>query len=326
MKDTLLKLLKVYGATGREGRVREAIAELIGPHVDDIQVDALGNLIAHRAGAGRKIMVAAHMDQIGFVVTDIDDKGFLRVSNVGGIRRANSVNRRVVFEDGMSGILTMEAREGDNDDRNMTKLFVDIGAKDRAEAEKKVRRGDVCVYAPDVFEMGDSVCGPALDDRAGCALLVEALRRVKGRGADVYAVFSAQEEVGCRGAKAAAQGVQPDLGIALDVTLAGDVPKGPLIAIELGKGCAVKIMDSGLIATPEVVSEMEALCEAKGIAYQREVLTGGSTDAAAINLVGAGVPSGVISVGCRYVHSATEMVDMRDMEQAVRLLVAMLEQ
>ena len=328
MKNTLVKLLRTYGATGREDKVRELIRVMVRDHVDEVMGDALGNLIAVKKGSGdgRRVMVAAHMDQIGFVVTDIDDKGFLRVHNVGGIRRANSINRRVVFEDGMSGILTMEARDGDQDDRNMQKLFVDIGAADKAAAEAMVQRGDVCVYAPDVFEMGTAVCGPALDDRAGCALLVEALSRVKHNAGDIVAVFTTQEEVGCRGARAAAQGFELDAALALDVTLAGDVPKGPLISTGLGKGAAVKVMDSGLIATPWVVRELEALAEEKGIAYQREVLVGGATDAAVINLTGSGVPAGAISVACRYVHSATEMVDMRDMEAAADLLVAFLEQ
>ena len=327
MKNTLIELLKVYGATGREQKISKAIESMIKPYVDEIKVDAMGNLIAIKKGKGkgRTAMVAAHMDQIGFVVSDIDEKGFLRVANVGGIRRSNSINRRVVFEDGMSGILSMEAQDPDHDERNMLKLFVDIGAKDRAAAEKRVQRGDVCVYAPDVFEMGNAVCGPALDDRAGCALLVEALKRLKGNKGDVVAVFTTQEEVGCRGARAAAYGIMPDVAVALDVTLSGDTPKGPQFSMALGKGAAVKIIDGGLIATPSVVNEMEALCEKHKIKYQREVLTGGTTDAMVMNQTGAGIPAGAISVACRYVHSATEMVDMDDMEDAAKLLTAYLK-
>ena len=327
MKNTLIELLKTYGATGREALVREKIKEMIAPHVDEMRVDALGNLIAIKKGSanGRRAMVAAHMDQIGFVVADIDKDGFLRVYNVGGIRRKNSINRRVVFENGMSGILSMEERDADQDDRNMQKLFVDIGATDRAEAEALVQRGDVCVYAPDVFEMNGAVCGPALDDRAGCALLIEALKRIKDQAGDIIAVFTTQEEVGCRGARAAAQGDTPDVAIALDVTWGCDVPKGLLFSMGLRKGAAVKIMDSGLIATPCVVSELESLAESNGIPYQREVLMGGATDGMVINQTGAGVPTGVISVACRYVHSATEMVDMGDMEAAAALLTAFLQ-
>ena len=327
MKKTLIELLKTYGATGRETQIREKIKEYIAPYVDEMRVDAMGNLIAIKkgTGVGRRAMVAAHMDQIGFIVADIDDNGFLRVYNVGGIRRNNSINRRVIFENGMSGILSMEERDQDNDNRNMQKLFVDIGAKNRSEAEKMVQRGDVCVYAPDVFQLGNAVCGPALDDRAGCALLIEALKRVQGNKGDVIAVFSVQEEVGCRGAKAAAQANMPDVGIALDVTWGCDVPKGLLFSMGLGKGAAIKIMDSGLIATPAIVSELESLAEANDIPYQREVLMGGSTDGAMINVTGAGIPTGVISVACRYVHSATEMVDMADMESAAALLTAFLQ-
>ncbi len=324
MKDTLKKLLATYGPTGREAGIAKLIEGLVKPYVDEIRTDALGNLIAIKKGAGKRVMVAAHMDQIGFIVTDIDDKGFLRVHNVGGIRRAFSINRRVVFENGMSGILSCEEKDNDPADKTMLKLFIDIGCRDKKEAEKLIRRGDVCVYSPDVFEMNELVCGPALDDRAGCALLIETLKALKNCPNEVIAVFTAQEEVGLRGARTAAFDVSPDVGIALDVTLAGDVPKGPDIAVEVGAGVAVKVMDSSLICTPWVVDKLEALAAKGKISNQREVLTGGGTDAGAIQLTRGGIPSGVLSVPCRYVHSATEAVSMEDMAAGVKLLTAFL--
>ena len=172
IKDTLLTLARAYGATGRESNIASTIRGMIEPYVDEIATDALGNLIATRKGGSKKIMVAAHMDHIGFIVTHIDKKGFLRVHNVGGINRANSLNRRVVFANGVNGVLSHEVEDFSPANSPMSKLFIDIGARSREEAEAMVDVGDVAVYAPDVFEMGQRVSGPAMDNRAGCALLV----------------------------------------------------------------------------------------------------------------------------------------------------------
>lgn len=324
MKEILKKLLLSYGATGREDGVREVIGEMVAPYVDELRVDALGNLIATKKGAGKRVMLAAHMDHIGFVVTAIDEKGFLRVHNVGGISRKVSLNRHVVFENGVSGLVSYEVQEDNPADTSMLKLFIDIGCTSREQAEAQVQLGDVAVYAPDVFEMGDCLAGPAMDNRAGCAVAIGALRALKDCPNEVVCVFTVQEEVGLRGAKAAAYEVNPDLGIALDVTLSGDTPKGNRIAVELGKGIAVKVMDSSLICNPALVAKLEAVAEREGIAYQREVLTAGGTDASAIQLSRGGVAAGVLSVPCRYVHSATEMVNISDLEGGARLLSAFL--
>ena len=321
IKDTLLALARAYGATGRESSIASVIRGMIEPYVDEIATDALGNLIATRKGGSKKIMVAAHMDHIGFIVTHIDKKGFLRVHNVGGINRANSLNRRVVFANGVNGVLSHEVKDFSPANSPMSKLFIDIGARSREEAEAMVDVGDVAVYAPDVFEMGQRVSGPAMDNRAGCALLVEALKALESRENTVVAVFTTQEEVGLRGAAVAAYGVAPDEGVALDVTLCGDTPKGVKISVELGAGIAVKVMDSSLICAPSMVKALESAAERAGAKHQREVLTGGGTDAGAIAQSRGGVPSGVLSIPCRYVHSAAETVDLSDMEAGVKTLV-----
>lgn len=322
MRDTLKKLCAAYGATGRETVVCGVIREMIAPYVDEIKVDAIGNLIAIKKGrGGRRIMLAAHMDHIGFVVTDIEKEGFVRVSNVGGIRKANSLNRRVIFENGVSGVLSHENEGNDANDAVMTKLYIDLGASSREEAEKLVQPGDVAVYAPDVFELQNNLmAGPAMDNRAGCAILVETLKALGETKNEVIAVFTTQEEVGLRGARAAAYDVNPDVGIALDVTLCGDTPKGPKINVKMGEGIAVKILDRSVICHPGVVRQMEEAAERAGAKYQREVLTAGGTDAGAIQATRAGIPSGVLSIPCRYVHSATETVSLDDMENGVKLL------
>lgn len=328
MKDTLKKLCAAYGPSGNEQNVAELIGKMVAPFVDETRIDAMGNLITVKKGGegGKKIMLAAHMDHIGFVVTDIDDKGFARVHNVGGIRKANSLYRRVVFENGVSGILAAEDREHNVADRDMTKLYVDLGAASREEALKLVRPGDFAVYAPEFTELPNGlVAGTAMDDRAGCAVLVEALKRLGETKNEIVAVFTVQEEVGCRGAQAAVFDVAPDMGIALDVTLCGDTPMGPKISVKINEGIAVKILDSSLICHPDVVKAMEEAAERAGAKYQREVLTAGGTDASSIQRSRGGVPSGVLSIPCRYVHSPNETVSLNDMENGVLLLCELLK-
>ena len=326
MRDILKKLLAAYGATGREENVANVIAEMIKPYVDEMRIDALGNLVAVRHGEGKKLMFAAHMDHIGFVVTDIDENGFLRVFSVGGINKLNSINRHVVFANGVHGVISNENENVMDNIRDVTKMFIDIGAKNREEAAAKIKLGDVAVYAPDFFDLGDDMmAGPAMDNRVGCAVLVGMLMNVKERNNELIAVFTTQEEVGLRGARAAAYDADPDYGIALDVTLCGDTPKGPKIAVKAGEGPTVKIMDSSLICSPKMVRIMEDAAERNGIKYQREVLTAGGTDASAIQLTRGGVHAGVVSIACRYVHSACEAVSVSDVEGGVKLLTAIAE-
>jgi len=358
MKDTLIKLLNAYGAAGREGNVTDVIAGMVAPHCDEMRTDALGNLICIKkgkpeagsaegqarafrseaedgraqpgtqrsCGTGRKIMVCAHMDHIGFVVTDADEKGFLRVGNVGGIRKSASINRRVIFENGVNGVLSNELEDFSADDKRMENLFIDVGASSREEALSHVSIGDVAVYAPGAFELLNGiVAAPAMDDRAGCAIAVEAMKALSDCENEVAFVFSAQEEVGLRGARAAAYSVDPEIGVSLDVTLSGDTPKGPKIAVKLGAGPCVKLRDSSLVASPKVVRGLEAAAGRLGIPVQREVLTMGGNDAGAMQLSRAGVLAGTISVACRYVHSASEAVSLPDLERAAALLVEFLQ-
>lgn len=325
MRETLKRLLNAYGATGREVAVCDVIREMVAPYVDSAETDALGNLVCIKKGPGCRVMLAAHMDQIGFVVTDIDEDGFLRVFNVGGIRSIVSLNRHVVFENGVHGVLSFEQEGFKPGENSMRSLFIDIGAKNRADAESRVQIGDVAVYVPDAFELGeDLMASPAMDNRVGCAVLIEALKQLKDCPNEVCAVFTVQEEVGLRGAVAAAYRIDPEMGIALDVTMSGDVPKGPRIAVSAGKGPCIKILDNSVICSPRVVALMEAAAERSGVTAQREVLTGGGTDAGAIQKTHAGVPCGVLSIACRYVHSACEVISISDAEQGAKLLSELL--
>ncbi len=326
MRETLKKLLNVYGASGRENAVREVIREMVAPYVDTIEEDALGNLICIRHGEGARVMLAAHMDQIGFMVLDIDKNGFLRVTNVGGISRAVSLRRHVVFENGVHGVIGYETQDFKPEENDMSALFIDIGARSREEAEARVSLGDVAVYVPDAFELGaDLMASPAMDNRIGCAVLVETLKKLKDCPNDVYAVFTVQEEVGLRGAGPAAYRVNPDVGIALDVTPAGDTPKGSKLPMAVGKGPCVKILDSAVICNPKVVRLLEDAAQKANITAQREVLTAGGTDAGSIQKARSGVPCGAISIACRYVHSACEVISVSDAENAAELLKTFLE-
>ena len=321
-------ILTCYGPSGREGRVADAIREALKGHVDSLETDVMGNLIAVKKGdgTGKRVMFAAHMDHIGLAVIDADKHGFLRVCSVGGIRAARMVSGHVVFENGVRGVIF--ADEKVKGELQVSDLYIDIGAETKEEALARVSIGDMCVMQPRVTKLSENrLASPAMDDRIACFVLCEAMLSLpESIKNDVYAVFTVQEEVGLRGATTAVNQVKPDLGIAIDVTGTGDVPKvATKIAVELGKGAAVKIMDRSLICTPAVVDMMISRAQEKDIPFQREVLPYGGTDAGAIQKSGTGVPSGVISIPCRYIHSEAETVDLRDVRAAIDLTVACAE-
>lgn len=324
----LMDILSGYGPSGHEGRVAEIIKNALAGHVDSLETDVMGNLIAVKKGdgTGRKVMFAAHMDHIGLAVIDADKHGFLRVANVGGIRAPRMVSGHVVFENGVRGVVF--ADETVKGEIQVSDLYIDIGAETKEEALSMVRLGDMCVMQPRVTKLGaNRLASPAMDDRIACYALCEAMLSLpENLHNDVYAVFTVQEEVGLRGAATAVHQVKPDVGFAIDVTGVGDVPKVKTkLAVALGEGAAVKIMDRSVICTPAVVNMMEERAESKGIRVQREVLPYGGTDAGAIQKHGAGIPSGAISIPCRYIHSEAETVDMRDVEEAIKLIAACAE-
>lgn len=323
MKDTLMKLLSVYGPAGAETKVADTIAEMLRAYVDEIRVDAMGNLICVKHGkpGGKRLMFAAHMDHIALVVTDADENGFLRVYPIGGIGPARIIAEQVVFGNGVHGVVGVD---GSAEKPEMKDIFIDIGAENREEALSMVKLGDVAVYQPSCVELGKHrLSAPAMDDRAGCALLVEAMKLLGETDNEVAAVFTVQEEVGSRGAKTAAYAIEPDFGVALDVTMTGDVPEArPRMTVKLGGGAAIKVIDTSIICSPVVRDKLVELAEEKGIAYQMEVLPAGGNDASVMLVSRGGVPSGVISIPCRYIHSNAETVDLRDMEAGAKLLAA----
>lgn len=311
-----------FGPSGREEAVREAIAAIAGAYIDDITTDALGNLICRKKGSGKKVLFAAHMDSIGVVATYIDEKGFIRFSQVGGLFKGDLINITVRFANGTRGVISYEEKTPFKD-LTLDNLFIDIGAKDRAQAETMVQVGDFAVFDAPRFEQNGVLCGPYLDNRIGCVTLLLAMEQLVDAQTDndLYFVLTAQEEVGLRGAGAAAFDVEPDVAIAVDVTDTGDLPerKTPM-AVDMGKGPAVKVMDRSVICTPAVCAALEQAAKDCGIATQREILQFGGTDTSALQKARAGVQAGAVSIPTRYIHSPSEMCAVGDVEDAAKLL------
>jgi len=325
VKELIKQLTEAFGPSGNEGQVREVIRSAVEPLADRVRVDALGNLIVEKngSGGGKKIMLAAHMDEIGIIVSYVDEKGFLRFQAVGGLDLMTLAGSRVAFEDGTVGVIYPEDRQAYKTEPLLSKLYIDIGATSPEEARSRL--GHTACFVRPFGEAGRRLVAKALDDRIGCAILVAALQELGSTSNDVSFVFSVQEEVGLRGARTSAFSVSPDVGIAVDVTIAADTPECRKLSMKLGEGPCIKVADPGLIAHAGVKELLIRTAEEHGIPYQLEVLDGGTTDASAIQLAGSGVAAGCVSIACRYVHSPSEMVDLIDVENAVRLLVALLE-
>ncbi len=323
---TLQKLCACPSVSGREDKIRALLSERVSPYADEVYTDNLGNLIACKKGMGegKSVMLCAHMDEIGFFVTFIEESGMLRVATVGGIGCVASAYTEVVSEGDVRGVLVPEGKVKPAD-LSAEKLYIDIGAKSRKEAEKKVSVGDFFVVTGGVRRLaGKRVCGRPLDDRVGCAVLLalaEELWQTPLAG-DVYYVFSVQEEVGCRGARPATFALSPDYALCFDVTGTGDTPGAGTMACSIGGGAAVKIKDSSVICHEEVVKSLCALAKEKRIPYQRELLTYGGTDTSAMQMTGAGSRAGALSIPCRYIHSGVETCDLGDAEACVALAAA----
>ena len=340
--NLLKQLSETPGVSGREERVRELIEKELKGVVDELTVDAMGNLTAIKRSTkdgAPKAMIAAHMDEIGFYVRHIDDRGFVRVQKVGGFDPRNLFARQVTVhasrtDEELIGVMNpggkpihISTAEERKKVPELESFYVDLGLS-ADDVRAKVRVGDMITLNQQFIDLGEVVTGKALDDRAGCWILIQTLKRLKDPAFEVHAVFTVQEEVGLRGARTGAFRVEPDVGIALDTTLAVDTPDitEHYRVTQLGKGVGLKVMDSSSISTRWLLDEFIALAEKKGIEYQLEVLPLGGTDAGAIQRSRVGVPSMTLSTPSRYVHTVTEMVSKADLEGEVALLTAFLEE
>jgi tetrahedral aminopeptidase len=324
MKDLIKQLAEAWGPSGYEHHVRTMIEAMVADYADEITADPLGNLICRVGSGGPKVMIAAHMDEIGIMATYREPtSGYLRFENIGGLLHTTLLGSRVIFEDETMGTIGVHDQWGTGRTKvpSLGEFFVDVSDG----GDNNFREGQPAKFYGPVEARGERVFGRAMDDRVGCAVAVEVMRRLKETGApnEVYVVFTVQEEVGVRGAQAAAGGILPDVGIAIDVTATGDEPKNQKMTVKLGEGTAIKVKDSGIIVPPHVRDWMVDTCEANDIPYQMELLPFGGTDARAMQLAGAGAPAGTVSIPCRYVHTATETVDLRDVEASVALVTAL---
>lgn len=329
----LRELSEIAGVSGDESRVREFIWEAVKDYVDGGRVDAMGNLITWKGKdkPGPRLMVAAHMDEIGFMITHIEENGLLRFDKVGGIDdRVLPAKAVRIGKDGVAGVIGMkpihllspaERRRPITYDQ----LYIDIGAASKEEAQRHVKLGDYAVFATPFAEFGDGLLqGKAFDDRVGCSLLIDLVKE------DVpypfFAVFTVQEEIGLRGARIAAYDIEPDLAIALEGTTCADIPETEEHgqATTLGAGPAITFMDRATIPSRPLVDGLVETAESNDIPWQWRRTTFGGTDAGSIHLTRAGVPAATVSVPCRYIHSPCAYMSRRDYDNALRLLKAFL--
>ncbi|MCM8746373.1 M42 family metallopeptidase [Thermomicrobium sp. CFH 73360] len=329
----LERLCEAPGVPGHEERVAAIVHSALQPLVDELRSDAMGNLIGIRRGrADRRIMLAAHMDEIGFLVRYIDDQGFLRLQPVGGFDPRVLVAQRVSVwprqGEPLLGalqlatkpihLLTSEERKAPA----LEDLYVDLGLPPD-DVRARIELGDMVTLARDFVRLGPTVLSKALDDRVGVFVMLEALRHLEQHEVEILAVATVQEEVGLRGAQTAAFGLEPDVGIALDVTIAGDVPgiDADDRVTRLGEGVAIKVFDTSHLPSRPLVEHLREIAERHGIRYQLELLPRGGTDAGAVQRTRAGVPAVTLSIPTRYVHTVNEMAHVADIAGAVELLV-----
>jgi len=327
VKSLLQRLTETFGPSGYEDEVRKTVRTEVEPLADEVTVDGLGNLIARRHAAKKaqttkKIMVAAHMDEIGVIASHVDKNGFVRFAPVGGVLRRYLPGGRVRFMNGTQGIIGFDSMECVNELPALDKIYIDVGATSPEDCPVNV--GDVAAFDRPYSDLGTRLVAKSLDNRVGVLVAIETLRSLKSTPYDIYFVFTTKEEAGVSSVGTSAYGIDPDIGLTLAVVPSGDTPNSGRTEIGLGNGPCVKIQGADMISDPRVVKWIIEAAQKNKIPYQREVLPVGGSEAGAIQLTRAGVPSGSISIPVRYVHSPSEMVDVSDVQYAVKLLTAVL--
>lgn len=326
-KALIKTLVETWGPPGHEHRMRDVIQNFVKDLADEIRADASGNLMCKVSGeaGGKKVMIAAHMDEIGLIISHIDHQGFGRFTSIGTLLPATLYGNRALFENGVIGTIGMENGLDLTKTPRLAEMFIDFSASSADGNTPPVSIGDAAGLWREFTERGDRLIAKSMDDRVGCAVAIEAMRRIRAMNLrpanDLYFTFTTQEEVGLRGAATAAFGVAPDYAIALDVTATGDTPKGTPMAVKLGQGAAIKVVDTRHIVPPALKNLVIRRAQEANIRHQLEILPIGSTDAAAIQITAAGVPSAAISIPCRYVHTTSETVDINDVAACIDLLV-----
>ena len=326
MYNTLKQKTLVHGVSGKEHRVANTIKEMIAPYCDESHIDAMGNLIALKKGTSnnpKKVLLCGHMDEIGFIVNFVEDNGFIRVAPIGGINWVACAFGEVVSQNGVHGVLVPNSGTKASDFAPDL-FYIDIGADNKKNAERKVKIGDTFVLKSNLTKLNaNRVVGRPLDDRAGCGIVLEIAKRIAKEPVadDVYYVFSVQEEVGCRGSKTAAFTINPDVSLTFDVTGTGDTAGSKPMAVKLGAGAAIKIKDASVICDSEIVDKLTRIAKEKNIKSQLEILMYGGTDTSSIQMTGPGCRAGAISIPSRYIHSGVEMIDMNDYKACIDLAI-----
>lgn len=332
--DLLTTLCETPGAPGREERIREVVRRELEPVADSIEVDPLGNLIARRTGGGGpRLMLSAHMDEISFMVTHVEDSGYLRLIPLGGFDPKTLTAQRVIVHgrEDLLGVLGTKAVHlmSDDEKRRPPKLedyFIDVGLP-AERVRELVRPGDVVTRERAMARLGDLLTCKSLDNRAGLYVMVKAFQALSEHRCEVIAVGSVQEEVGLRGARVATQRVKPHIGLAIDITLANDLPdaKPHERITALGGGAAIKVYDTSVIVPGAVIDHLVAIGEERGITTQLEVMVRGGTDTKELALSGHGALAGCVSIPTRYVHQVVETCHPDDLDACVDLVVAFCE-
>lgn len=335
--ELLRTLTEAHGVPGQEDAIREIVRKELGS-LCEISVDPMGNMHCFKKGkgGGGKLMLAAHMDEIGFVVKYIDDKGFLRINPLGGWDPRQMSSQRVFVHTAkgmLNGVLMPSTKpkhmltpEELNKPPQIDDFFLDIGLK-QEEAKRQVRIGDMVTMNRTLQQMGKLLTCKSMDDRVAVYVMIEALKAAKSHSVDVFAVATVQEEIGLRGAAASGWSIQPDIVVAIDITLANDIPGIPEQdqVTRLGEGTAIKFMDSSLICHPKLVEHFRNLAETNKLKYQMEVLPAGGTDAGGVQRLHGGIPAFTLSIPTRYVHTVNETVHEEDVDASVELLARYIE-
>lgn len=328
----LEKLSNASGASGYEGEVRNIIKEEIKDYVDEIKVDRMGNIIAHKKGSGKKVIIDAHMDEVGFIITGYNEDGTLKFSPLGGIN-SKIIPAKVVLigENKITGIIGLkpihlQSAEDRKKSVSYNECCIDIGANSKEETKKLIDLGDFALFNSSFSDFGEGLIkGKAFDDRVGCDILISILK--ENYDCDLYGVFNVQEEVGERGAYVAAYGVKPNIGIVLEGTICADMPNIPmhLRVTEIGKGPAISIMDNSSIFNGNISKEIIKVAEENKIKFQLRRGVAGGNDAGAIHMSGLGAEIATVSVPCRYIHSSISVASKDDLKNTKKLMIKYLK-
>lgn len=326
--EMLKKLCETNAVATQEDKIKNLLVDWIKEDVDQVYEDKFGNLIARKQGQGPKFLLAAHTDQIGFMIHAIEENGCLRFAAVGGLIPFTLIGQRVVINDTIHGVINVDIdleAGGDMGKAGVNRMFIDIGTCSKAESLEKVSIGDFGNFYSEFYENETRIMARALDDRIGCFILLEVIRQMKDTPYDLYFVFTSQEETGTRGAVTAAYTIEPEYGIAVDITPAGDLLGTKNSTAKMDGGVGIKLMDPSLIIHPELKKMLTDKANQHGIPFQYEMMKRGGTDAGAFQSVHTGVKSAAISVPTRHAHTANEMVSKQDVQAAIDLILAVIQ-